>query len=304
MSRLAVVPESHMQSKALLHVHKTPEGAWFGAWSLFEIRTAFQPLFRFRGGKVEIGAFECLVRPFRNGQAISPGQFFPLIPGQDRVEVEALMRAVHLMNAGTFLDKAAAVFVNFDPSLFVDRILVDRALRDLKSVLSEAGVDGSRLVCEMTEQKTASDDMLFDFVSSLRRHGYRIAVDDYGADDSDMERIRRLKPDIIKFDAAWIVRLMDSPAGFALLEAMVNRFRDENIVTVFEGIEEHWQLELAEKARVDFVQGFVLARPELAPGRFDQFRGSTEETKPAFRPVEPLMTPNRAARTFGRKGAA
>lgn len=294
-----------MTPAALKHVHRLPEGPYFGAWSVFEIRSAFQPLFRFRGGKVEIGAFECLVRPFRNGQAISPGQFFPMVPGQDKVEVEALMRNVHLMNAGAFLDSDTMVFVNFDPSLFVDRILVDRALNDLREVLKAAGIGAHRLVCEMTEQKTASDDLLFDFVSALRRQGYRIAVDDYGADDSDMERIRRLKPDIIKFDAHWINRLMDSNAGYALLEVMVHRFRDDKIMTVFEGIEEHWQLELAERAGVDFVQGFVLAKPELAPGNFTQYRGPAEPLRSPLRPgSEPLMAPNRGGRAFGRKGVA
>lgn len=292
-----------MPLKLLDNVHRHGEGPYFGAWSVFEIRTAFQPLFRFRGGKVEIGAFECLVRPFRNGEGISPAQFFPMIPLQDKVEVEALMRGVHLMNAGAFLDPAMLVFVNFDPSLFVERVLVEKALSELRTVLFEAGVDGKRLVCEMTEQKTASDDLLFDFVQALRRQGYRIAVDDYGSDDSDMERIRRLKPDIIKFDAHWIVRLMDSNAGYALLESMVHRFRDERITTVFEGIEEHWQLELAERAGVDYVQGFVLSKPELAPGNFSQYRASTTMEPAAFRPSEPVAAPNRAARTFGRRSS-
>lgn len=291
-------------SAALNHVHRLPEGPYFGAWAPFELRSAFQPLFRFKDGKVEIGAFECLVRPFRNGQMMSPGQFFPAIPAQDKVEVEALLRAVHLMNAGAFLDPATLVFLNFNPSLFVERVLVDRALSDLRSVLFEAGIDPGRLVCEMTEQKTTSDDLLIDFVTALRRQGYRIAIDDYGADDSDMERIRRLKPDIIKFDASWINRLMDSNAGFALLEAMVRRFRNEQVTTVFEGIEEHWQLEFAEKAGVDFVQGFVLSRPELAPGNFSQFRSVAAPERAPFRPVEPVSAPNRAARVFGRRAVS
>lgn len=290
-----------MPPKTLTNVHRLQDGPFFGAWSVFEIRTAFQPLFRFKGGKVEIGAYECLVRPFRNGEAISPSNFFPMVPAQDKVEVESLMRFVHLMNAGAFLDPASLVFVNFDPSLFVDRVLVDKVLGDLREILVEAGVDSRRLVCEMTEQKTASDDLLFDFVSALRRQGYRIAVDDYGSDDSDMERIRRLKPNIIKFDAAWIVRLMDSNAGYALLETMVHRFRDEGITTVFEGIEEHWQLELAERAGADYVQGFVLAKPELAPGNFSQFRASSSLQPERFRPSEPVAAPNRAGRTFGRR---
>jgi len=279
------------------------DGTFFGAWSVFEIRTAFQPLFRFRSGKVEIAAHECLARPFRNGEPIPPYQFFPMVPAQDKVEAEALMRAVHLMNAGAHLDQRTLVFLNFDPSLFVETSLIDKSLRELRDSLVEAGIAPARLVCEMTEQKTMSDALLFDFVSALRRHGYRIAVDDYGSEDSDMMRIRALKPDIVKFDASWIGRLMDSNAGFALLRTMVGRFRDEGIASVFEGLEEHWQLDLAEQAGVDFIQGYVLARPELAPGNFSQFRGPSEPERKPFRPEEPVAPPTRAARAFGRRAA-
>ena len=78
----------------------------------------------------------------------------------------------------------------------------------------------------------------------------------------------RLKPDIVKFDAQWITRLMESGPGFALLHAMVTNFADQGIETVFEGIEEGWQLELAERSGASMVQGYVLARPEIAPTSF------------------------------------
>ena len=128
--------------------------------------------------------------------------------------------------------------VNFDPSVFSEPSVADHALRDMRLVLHEAGIDPRRIVCEVTEQKSASQDTLYGFVAALRRHGFRIAVDDYGADDSDMQRIRELKPDVVKFDAHWITRLMATGAGFALLEAMVSEFRGRGIVNLFEGIEE------------------------------------------------------------------
>ena len=58
---------------------------------------------------------------------------------------------------------------------------------------------------------------------------------------------------------------MESGAGFALLTTMVKSFEEQGIRTVFEGIEEGWQLELAEKSGASMVQGFVLARPEIVP---------------------------------------
>ena len=90
----------------------------------------------------------------------------------------------------------------------------------MRLVLHEAGIDPRRIVCEVTEQKSASQETLYSFVEALRANGFRIAVDDYGADESDINRIKELKPDIVKFDAHWITQLMESGAGFALLTTM------------------------------------------------------------------------------------
>ena len=179
----------------------------------------------------------------------------------------------------------------------------------MRLVLHEADVDPRRIVCEVTEQKSASSEALHSFVQALRAHGFRIAVDDYGAHDSDIERIRVLKPDIVKFDAQWITRLMESGPGFALLYAMVTNFADQGIETVFEGIEEGWQLELAERSGASMVQGYALARPEIAPTSFAQFRHRENQTS-AISPIaetgvrtEPGRRPQAQARSFGKRAS-
>ncbi len=185
--------------------------------------------------------------------------------------METLCRTLHLLNAGACLSRQASIFINFDPSLFGDREVTETALRDMRLVLHEANIEPHRIVCEVTEQYTATDGVLYRFVQALRDHGYRIAVDDYGSDDSDIRRIEELEPDIVKFDAYWITRLMESGPGFGLLSAMVDTFSERGIATVFEGIEEGWQLDLAERAGASMIQGYALARPELAPTRFSVF---------------------------------
>lgn len=274
------------RSIAFSHIIRRDDRSSTGIWSVFTLKTAFQPIFAFQRGRLSIAAFEGLIRPFRDGEAMSPGAFFGLVPAGDRLHVETLMRTLHLLNAGAFLDENAAIFVNFDPSLFTDRAISDAALRDMRLVLHEAGIDPRRVVCEITEQSSASETTLFGFVEALRAHGFRIAVDDYGADDSDINRIRELKPDIVKFDAHWITRLMESGPGFALLQAMVTTFADQGIRTVFEGIEERWQLELAERSGASMVQGFVLARPQLVPVTFAEFQQAVTPAVPPARKVE------------------
>ncbi|MEO4001283.1 EAL domain-containing protein [Mesorhizobium sp. CAU 1732] len=260
----------------LAHIIRHDDRTTTGVWGVYTLKSAFQPIFGFHDGKLTVDAFEGLIRPDRNGDSVSPDTFFRSIPAGDRLHVETLTRTLHLLNAGAFLDPATQLFINFDPSIFGERDIAEIALRDMRLTLHEAGIDPRRVVCEVTEQKTNSQQALNGFVAALRDHGLRIAVDDYGAEDSDMERVTALKPDIVKFDAQWITRLMDSRPGFALLKVMVDQFAARGIKTVFEGIEEPWQLELAEESGAHMVQGYILARPEIAPTSFSSFRREGE----------------------------
>lgn len=294
------------RSIGLAHIVRQDDGTSVGVWGAFMLKSAFQPIFAFNHGKVHIIAFEGLIRPFRGVEALSPRAFFGLLPPADRLHVETLSRTLHLLNAGALLDPDTFIFINFDPSLFIERSVVEAQLRDMRLVLHEAGIDPRRIVCEVTEQKSGSAVTLDAFVHALRMHGFRIAVDDYGAHDSDAERVRTLKPDIVKFDAQWITPLMESGPGFALLRAMVSNFVEQGIETVFEGIEESWQLELAERSGAAMVQGYALARPEIAPTSFVQFRQrqDDESTTPPhaaaeMRVGEGMRKPR--ARTFGRR---
>jgi EAL domain-containing protein (putative c-di-GMP-specific phosphodiesterase class I) len=179
----------------------------------------------------------------------------------------------------------------------------------MRLVLHEAGVDPRRVVCEVTEQRSASQETLFDFVAALKGNGFRIAIDDYGADNSDINRIRQLKPDIVKFDAQWIAQLMESGAGCALLSTMVSTFERQGIRTLFEGIEEGWQLELAEKSGASMVQGFALARPQIVPASFHVFgkANATPGAAPeAGEVTAEVQSPHSArfARSFGRRAVS
>lgn len=299
------------RSVGLAHIIRQENGTSAGVWGLYTLKSAFQPIFAFRNGQLEIAAFEGLLRPFRDGGQCSPGDFFDSVPETDRLHVETLTRTLHLLNAGQCLDPGADIFVNFDPSFFTERQVADSALRDMRLVLHEARLEPRRIVCEVTEQKSGSESTLKAFVAALREHGYRIAVDDYGAEGSDMKRIAGLAPDIVKFDAHWIGHLMDSEPGTALLSSMVGEFRSRGIAVVFEGIEQGRQLELAERCGVSMVQGFALARPELAPTRFATFRRESAPERTASQDThrhdkeddarQPFERAQGRGRTFGRR---
>lgn len=269
------------------HIVRQADGTSVGIWGPFTLRSAFQPILASVDGKLSIIAYEGLIRPFRDDEAIEPEAFFSSLPEEYRLEAETLTRSLHLLNAGVHLEPEMSIFVNFDPSLFKQNEIVDKALSDMRLVLDEAGIDPARVVCEVIEKKSHSPAALRNCVKALRGHGYRIAVDDYGAESSNFRRIKELSPDIVKFDAKWITDLMESGPGLALLTTMAEEFAAKGIETVFEGIEESWQIELAERSGASMVQGFALARPELVSGESAAAKPKSRRAVAPRRPVTP-----------------
>jgi len=202
------------RSIGLAPIIRHDDGTSSGVWGVYTLQSAFQPIFAFNEGKLSVVAFEGLIRPFRDGEPQSPMSFFSTCPAGDRLHIEALTRTLHLLTRR--LPAGRGVHLHqFRPVCVTDRAISDKAPARhaagaargrhrsapyrLRGHRAEVGVAGSPL----------------QFRRALRANGFHIAVDDYGADDSDINRIKELRPDIVKFDAHWITQLMESGAGFA-----------------------------------------------------------------------------------------
>jgi EAL domain-containing protein (putative c-di-GMP-specific phosphodiesterase class I) len=244
------------------------KGWLFGA---FQLRSAFQPIFSLKSGKAEIAGYEGLIRPFMAGRALSPALFFGNIEPRDRMRVETVTRDLHLANAVHLPGRDAMLFINIDPSAFNTILDISEALAGIRRLWAKTGKPANRLVCEITEKKVKSPALLFQLADTIRANGFKLAVDDYGAAHSDAERLKRLKPHIVKFDGRWTQRLMATKAGYGQIKAMAAEMHERGIATVFEGIETLEQLELSEFCKATYVQGFALARPEIAPTTFQRF---------------------------------
>lgn len=244
-------------------------GALTSSYGPYALKTAFQPIFsRDHDGYFTIEAYEALIRPFRGNQPASPGEFFSSVEPKDALFVDTLCRELHILNMGKMGRKSARLFVNFNPGLFKQGVNVADEVSRMLETCGRAKVRPSRIFCEITEQG-GDEATLMGLVERLRSCRFKIAVDDYGADDSDLQRVDRIKPDVIKFDAAWVRRFSETPAGIGLLRMMVEKFQKRNMECLFEGLEEEHQLGLCEEIGVNLMQGYALARPDIAPTDFD-----------------------------------
>lgn len=258
------------QDNLAANLLREEDGSCTAVYGPFKLRSAFQPIFRRHGADaLRLHAFEGLIRASKAGSRCSPFAFFSAVPAEDRSAVDALCRELHLRNVGQLNRPDAAVFLNFDPSLFDNAAKTATEADRVEKFAYAIGLTPDRVVCEITEKSASNRAALLAVVEDLRDRGFRIAVDDYGTEDSDQERIQLLRPDIVKYDGAWVLRYMERPSGVELLRHSTTRFRDRGIVTLFEGLEQPWQVDLAQSLRVDLMQGYALARPEELPTRFN-----------------------------------
>lgn len=233
------------------------------------LKSAYQPIFR-RFGKhlIPIGV-EALVRPFREGEALSPADFFGGAD-VDPFRMESVCRAIHMRNYRFLRPHGMRLFFNFSPRVNDDVARVDQRLEIIARRMGELGISMSLFVCEITESEALSDSVLQALIARFREHGMGIALDDFGAGSSTIQRLEQVRPDIVKIDGAWFRRAAAEPRAISLLARLVAGIKDAGSDVLVEGIETDQQLLAAIEIGSDCFQGYRLGRPSLV-GTVDEY---------------------------------
>ncbi|MER9302208.1 EAL domain-containing protein [Mesorhizobium sp. M0293] len=244
-------------------------GIAYGIHGEFRLRSAYQPIFAPRGRFLHAVAVEALIEPHRAGRPGAPRVFFDSIAAPDRLFVETMCRALHLMNFRNIGVDGLDLFFNYNP-LINDH--PGRALAEIRLMtrrLGDFGLAPGMLVCEITEQ-AADDALLARLVREMRHDGIRIAIDDFGTGHSTEERVSLLRPDIVKIDGAWFAEFCRHAAAERFFRPLVSSLHDRGAKVLVEGIEQPTHLRVALEGGVDLLQGFLLARPALAGTIFEE----------------------------------
>ena len=251
-------------------------GSCTGSFGPFILQTALQPIFtRTRNAALSLCGFEGLLRLLLNGRPYRTADFFSRIGNSEKLSMDALCRRMHLANASVEPTDKALLFLNFNPSLYEDARMVVAQVNTFLRDVADSQFSAHRIVCEITEQQVSNTGLLPILIETLRESGFKIAVDDFGAKSSDVGRVELVRPDIIKLDADWVTQLMGSKEGFAVLKDTVSRFHQAGASVVVEGMEKGWQIDLAWRSGTDMVQGYALARPQIAPTNFVEIYAPT-----------------------------
>ena len=154
----------------------------------------------------------------------------------------------------------ADLFLNLSP----ERMQEAAFLEFVRRLVSDAGVDTSRLVVEVTEQSGSRDHVGFlRAVDAFRRLGFRIAVDDLGVGYADLCAVAEVRPEFLKVDQRLVQGVQAHRGKLDVLHALAALGRAMGSVVIAEGVETPEELEAVRGVGIEHVQGFLTARPEV-----------------------------------------
>ena len=157
----------------------------------------FQPIVSLTSGRI-VG-YECLARSLNSrGSERSFGHFFndTKIDSSYQLEVDRALRfqALQYFAKNT---EAGYITLNISPH-WIEKILETQTIPTLE-MIEETGIDPKRVVIEITESK-GDLAKLKEMVDIYLKAGLMVAVDDFGAGSSQIDRVEALEPDILKLD--------------------------------------------------------------------------------------------------------
>lgn len=221
------------------------------------VSTVYQPIKEMESGRT-IG-FETLMR-LRDfdGSVISPNVFIP--------EAEKTGAIVEL--GYWVIERALKDIRTLDPDGIVSVNVSGVQLKSpgfplrVAEIVGREGVAPSRLALEITEgMDIFLEPQALKSVVELRGFGLQIWLDDFGTGFAGLACLREYEFDLIKIDKGF---LQDSQteAGLLMLQDIVDLVHHRGIAVLVEGVEAAEQELLLERLNVEYVQGYLVGRPE------------------------------------------
>jgi EAL domain-containing protein (putative c-di-GMP-specific phosphodiesterase class I) len=222
---------------------------------IFPFTMAFQPVVDLVAQRIE--SHEALVRgPNGEGAAHVLGQVTP-----DNVyafDQACRVRAIE-MAASLGLDRDLSI--NFLPNAVYEPA---GCIRSTLEAAERTGFPPDRLIFEIIEHESIADTRhLLAIVAEYRRHGFKIALDDFGTAWSGLTRLAQIKPDILKIDRSLVADCDKDATLYTILRHAIRLCGDLNVKVVLEGIERQEEAEALRGLGVRFMQGYYFSKPRF-----------------------------------------
>ena len=246
-----------------------------------EFEVFYQPKFKFEDETI-IGA-EALIR-WNNPRKgfLPPAKFIPLF--EDNGFIEKIDKFV-LNNVCNFLEewnktkesKSNPLTISFNLSRY--NIYNPNLISDLKQISRSYDIGDNKIEVELTERIMVDNpNRLIKIMDEIKKAGFSVSVDDFGAGYSSLNLLKNMPADVIKLDKDFLSSQEENKnqKERIIITSVIEMAKKLNITTVAEGVETKDQCEMLKTSGCDIAQGFYYAKP-MQEKLFKEFLGMKEK---------------------------
>ena len=165
------------------------------------------------------------------------------------------------------IDKSFAKIANTDLNLSIniteDDLLTFQLKPYLTKKLLEYNLKAEQITLEILEGITsAGTKNNIKQLKELKKIGFSLAIDDFGVEYSNFERINELDVDYIKIDGKYIKNLPSNSKSYEITKAITQFAHSLEIKVIAEFVEDENILNKIKELNIEYSQGYYFAKPK------------------------------------------
>lgn len=222
----------------------------------FPFTMAFQPIVS--ASRRSVFAYEALARG-PNGETAAT--VLARVTRRNRYAFDQSCRrtAIDLAARLGLVASGAHLSINFMPGAMYEP---ENCVRATLAAARRAKLPPDRLIFEVTEGEEVLEPLhLAKIFDVYRRHGFRPAIDDFGAGYAGLNLLAEFQPSIIKLDRKLIQDIGASRPKQSIVRGVLSVCSDLDITPIAEGVETEGEYRTLRALGIDLFQGYLFARP-------------------------------------------
>lgn len=226
----------------------------------------YQPIYNPRNK--EITGFEGLLRLVdKKNNLISPYKFIPSIEKSDmlyEVTIWVLKMVIkdynYIKEYEVMKDKDFYISIN----LSLNEIVNDKFVKESIEIINKSDLKSNSICLEIIEKVRISDlDKIAKNIHKLKKAGFKIAIDDFGIEYSNLDILEKLDYDVLKIDKYFVDGIGKDKVKDEIINFLCKISKYQKKAIVLEGVEDLRQNNIVEKIENSkvYAQGYFYSKP-------------------------------------------
>lgn len=218
----------------------------------------------------EISGAEALVRYIEpSGKVVSPERFISILEKYRTIKYidffmyEQVLKALSEWREKGY--KLIPISCNFSRITMLSEDLIN----DLISINNKYNIPRELVEIEITESVGEVErETIAEISLNIRKHGFAIALDDFGQKYTSMSMLTFMKFDVLKLDRSLVNNIVNSKDNHIVVRHVIEMCREMGVKCVAEGVENVHQLSILKQFKCDAAQGYLFSKP-IPKGEFE-----------------------------------